>query len=185
VTNARVAAMAFHFMHTHVEIVPAGGTWPDSDALLLPTNDYLWMAEGPALQIKKQAGEEIELEAVRQGPIPMGEVVATHAGQLPFSGILHAAVMGQDLQVDGEAAAEAVRRGIKTACEKKWGRLLIHSFLGAGRGTRHEVAHVVLRALVDELLGGRQLHVVSLLALNETERSVLHEALLHIIQSEG
>jgi hypothetical protein len=36
--------------------------------------------------------------------------------------------------------------------------------------------------MVEELLDGRELKEITLLALDENERDVLHEALLHIIQ---
>ena len=69
--------------------------------------------------------------------------------------------------------------------EKRWERLLVHSLLGTGKGTRHEVVSRMLGALVDDLLEGRRLQSVVLLALDETERAFLHEAVLHIIQTEG
>ena len=175
--------MSFRFMQTQVEIALAEGPWPEADALLLPTNDYLWMATGPALTIKQSAGEEVELEAVRSGPIPVGGVVATGSGNLPLSGIVHAAVMGQDLHVDGKIAGGALRRGIAKAIERRWQRLLIHSFLGTGRSTSREVAHQILDVLVDELLEGLNLQEIVLLALDESERAVLHQTLLHIVQS--
>lgn len=177
--------MSFRFMGTDVKIIEAGSHWPEADALLLPTNDYLWMAEGPALDVKQQAGEEVELEAVRSGPVEVGAVVATGPGSLPLSGIVHAAVMGQDLHVDGKAVGKATRGGINLADEKGWQRLLIHSFLGSGRGTRRDVANDLLSAMVEELLDGRRLTEITLLALDESEREVLHEALLHIIQVQS
>jgi hypothetical protein len=177
--------MSFHFMRTHLEIALASLPWPDADAMLLPTNDYLWMAEGPALEVKKQTGEEVEIEAVRQGPAALGEVVATGCGNLPLSAILHGAVMGQDLLVDAEAAGRAIQHGIKMACEKGWERLLVHSFLSTGKGTRRDSVGRMLAVLVEELLEGKPLRSVTLLAVDEAERAFLHEAVLHIIQSEG
>ena len=89
--------MSFQFVQTKVAITLSESPWPDADALVLPTNDYLWMATGPALEINQRAGEEVEIEAVRQGPIAQGTVAVTSAGPLPFAGIIHAAVMGQEL----------------------------------------------------------------------------------------
>jgi O-acetyl-ADP-ribose deacetylase (regulator of RNase III) len=140
------------------------------------------MAAGPALEVKNQAGEEVEIEAVRLGPISLGEVVATRAGSLPFEGILHAAVMGQDLHLKEEAATKAVREGVSTASKRKWNRLLVHSFLATGRGTHREIARPILGALVDELLEGRSLEEVTLLATDEAEQRVLHDAMLRVIQ---
>jgi O-acetyl-ADP-ribose deacetylase (regulator of RNase III) len=169
-------------MHTRVEIALSTAGLPEADGLLLPTNDYLWMAAGPALELKTQAGEEVEIEAVRQGPIALGEVVATAAGSLALSGILHAAVMGQDLHLQEEAAAQAIRKGLAAAGKRKWSRLLVHSFLATGRGTHREVAARVLGALVDELLEGGSLREVTLLASDEAEHGLLHDAMLRIIQ---
>ena len=42
-----------------------------------------------------------------QGPIGVGEAVATHAGSLKARYVIHAAVMGQDLHTN----AELIRRG--------------------------------------------------------------------------
>jgi len=175
--------MSFHFMHTHLEIAAASLPWPEADALFLPTNDYLWMAEGPALEVKKEAGEEVELEAVRQGPAALGEVVVTRPGSLPLSGILHGAVMGQDLQLDAEAASRAIEGGLKMANEKGWERLLVHSLLTTGKGTRREVVGKALGVLVQALLEGQRLRSVTLLGVDEAERAFLHEAVLHIIQT--
>ncbi|MBD3161380.1 MAG: hypothetical protein GF346_04170, partial [Candidatus Eisenbacteria bacterium] len=125
--------MAFQFLGTRVRIEASGTAWPEADALVLPTNDYLWMAGGPALAIKRAASEVVEQEAVRAGPIALGEAVAASAGSLPLQGIIHAAVMEQDLHVDAEAAERALAAALRIAEEKGWKRLLIHSFTKTGR----------------------------------------------------
>ncbi|NWF91210.1 MAG: macro domain-containing protein [Ignavibacteriaceae bacterium] len=140
------------------------------------------MAAGAALEVKQAGGEEIELAAVRQGPIPLGEVTVTGAGALPLAGVIHAAVMGQDLRVDATAAAKALSRSLEVAAVRHWTHLLIHSFHGAGKGTRRETIQTALSALIDELLEGCSLRQITLLALDEGERSALHEDLLHLIQ---
>lgn len=174
--------MSFHFVRTRVDLSAASSPWPEADALVLPTNDYLWMATGPALETKKLAGEEAELAAVRLGPIPAGEIAVAPAGMLPLSGIIHAAVMGQDLILDGDMAAEAVARAIRVAGERKWTRLIIHSFLATGRGTRPESIRGALRAMVEIFLDETPLRSVTLLVENEAERAVLHEAMMRILQ---
>jgi O-acetyl-ADP-ribose deacetylase (regulator of RNase III) len=174
--------VSFQFMQTRVEIVQEGAEWPDADGLLLPTNDFLWMAAGPALSVKQKAGEVVEIEAVRLGPVSLGEVVTTGAGALPYRGILHAAVMGQNLQISKEAARKAIRAGVVAACDHNWSRLLVHSLLATGRGTHRDLARPVLSDLVDQLLDGGSLRLVTLLAIDTPERDVLHDALLQIIQ---
>ncbi len=142
------------------------------------------MASGPALDVKKAAGEEVELAAVRMGPIPLGDVVTTPAGALPFHSILHAAVTGQDLHPNPEAAGRAMGNAIRIAGEKRWKKLLIHSFLG-GRKSGPEILRSAITTLVDSLLDGSSLQQVTLLAADEGERAILHEILLRTIQKEG
>jgi O-acetyl-ADP-ribose deacetylase (regulator of RNase III) len=76
------------------------------DAIANAANDRLWMGSGVAGAIKRAGGEEIEREAMQQGPIEVGEAVATGAGRLPARWVIHGAVMGQDLRTD----ADCVRR---------------------------------------------------------------------------
>ena len=177
--------MSFHFVHTRVDISLAGAPWPDADALILPTNDYLWMATGPALETKQRAGEEAELAAVRLGPVPPGDVVVASPGDLPLAGIVHAAVMGQDLEVDGALAAQAMARAVRIAAERKWARLLVHSLLATGRGTRPDVVHGALAAMVDLLLDETPIRTMTLLAENDLERAILHDAMLRIVQGHS
>ena len=174
--------MSFHFVHTRVDLALASAPWPEADALVLPTNDYLWMATGPALETKKIAGEEAELAAVRLGPIPAGDIAVAPAGALSLSGIIHAAVMGQDLVFDAEMAARALDRAIRFAGERKWNRVLVHSLLATGRGTRPEAIRGPLKAMVEIFLDETPLRSVTLLVENEAERAVLHEALMRILQ---
>lgn len=168
-----------------MEILNARNRWPEADALFLPTNDYLWMAAGPALDVKNAAGEDVELAAVRQGPIAAGEVVLTEAGKLSLAGIVHGAVMGQDLLLDGDAAAQALQACLKLSEAKRWSHLLVHSLYGTGRGTRRESVQKALGAMVDSLLGGGSIRQIGLLSLDEGERKLLHEDLLRLIQLQG
>lgn len=81
------------------------------DAIVNAANDQLWMGAGVAGAIKRAGGEEIEREAVAQGPIAVGEAVVTGAGKLKAKHVVHAAVMGQDLRTD----AERIRRATASA----------------------------------------------------------------------
>ncbi len=86
------------------------------DAIVNAANNHLWMGGGVAGAIKRKGGVSIEAEAVRQGPVPVGESVVTAAGALPARYVIHAAVMGQDLRTD----ADKVRRATQSAlCRAK------------------------------------------------------------------
>jgi len=85
------------------------------DAVANAANDHLWMGAGVAGALKRAGGEEIEREAVAQGPIEIGDAVATGAGRLPARWVVHAAVMGQDLRTSETAIRSATRRTLEVA----------------------------------------------------------------------
>jgi O-acetyl-ADP-ribose deacetylase (regulator of RNase III) len=87
----------------------------DVDAIANAANDHLWMGAGVAGAIKRAGGEEIEREAVALAPIEVGQAVATGAGSLKAKHVIHAAVMGQDLQTTAELVSRASRRTLEVA----------------------------------------------------------------------
>jgi len=64
------------------------------DAIVNAANTELWLGSGVAGAIAKRGGPEIERHAVVQGPISLGDAVATTAGNLPNRFVIHAAAMG-------------------------------------------------------------------------------------------
>jgi O-acetyl-ADP-ribose deacetylase len=73
------------------------------------------MGAGVAGAIKQAGGEEIEREAVAQGPIPVGTAVATGAGRLRARYVIHGAVMGQDLRPSAELIERTTRSCLEVA----------------------------------------------------------------------
>lgn len=67
---------------------------PDLDAVVNAANTELWMGAGVAGALKRRGGEEIEREAMAQGPIALGEAVLTGAGRLPNRAVIHVAALG-------------------------------------------------------------------------------------------
>src|SRR5881397_572062 len=98
-----------------LDVVDGDITALEVDAIANAANNALWMGAGVAGAIKRAGGEEIEREAVALAPIQVGEAVATGAGRLKASHVVHAAVMGQDLQTSAEAISKATRRTLEVA----------------------------------------------------------------------
>jgi len=67
---------------------------PGVEAIVNAANTELWLGSGVAGAIAKHGGPEIERNAVAQGPINLGEAIATPAGNLPNRFVIHAAAMG-------------------------------------------------------------------------------------------
>ena len=105
----------------------------DVDAVANAANNELWMGAGVAGAIKRAGGAEIEQEAVAQAPISVGQAVATGAGNLNAKHVVHAAVMGQDLQTSAELISQATRRTLEVADELGARSLAMPAF-GTGVG---------------------------------------------------
>ena len=89
----------------------------DCEAVVNAANNYLWMGGGVAGALKKAGGEEIETEAMKKGPITVGEAVVTGAGKLKAKNVIHAAVMGQSLDTDSGKIALATYHSLHRAEE--------------------------------------------------------------------
>jgi O-acetyl-ADP-ribose deacetylase (regulator of RNase III) len=116
-----------------LEIVEGDITELAVDAIANAANDRLWMGAGVAGAIKRAGGEEIEREAVAQGPIPVGEAVATTGGSLKAEHVIHGAVMGQDLRTTAELVSRTTRRVLEVADELGARSLALPAF-GTGVG---------------------------------------------------
>jgi len=116
-----------------LEVVEGDITELEVDAVANAANNELWMGAGVAGAIKRVGGAEIEQEAVAQAPIAVGQAVATGAGNLRAKHVVHAAVMGQDLQTSAELISQATRRTLEVADELGAQSLAMPAF-GTGVG---------------------------------------------------
>lgn len=116
-----------------LEVVEGNIAELEVDAIANAANNQLWMGAGVAGAIKGAGGDEIEREAVAQGPIEVGDAVATSAGRLPARFVIHGAVMGQDLRTDAGAIARTTRRVLEVADEVGAHSLALPAF-GTGVG---------------------------------------------------
>src|SRR5262245_6799103 len=117
----------------NLEVVEGDITELDVDAIANAANNELWMGAGVAGAIKRAGGTEIEQEAVAQAPIAVGQAIATGAGNLRAKHVVHAAVMGQDLQTSAELISQATRRTLEVADDLGARTLAVPAF-GTGVG---------------------------------------------------
>jgi O-acetyl-ADP-ribose deacetylase (regulator of RNase III)/ADP-ribose pyrophosphatase YjhB (NUDIX family) len=82
--------------NTEIKIVQGDITELKVDAIVNAANNKLVMGGGVAGAIKRKGGKIIEEEAVKLGPIEIGEAVFTQAGNLSAKYVIHAATMGMD-----------------------------------------------------------------------------------------
>ena len=115
------------------KLVQGDITDQETDAIVNAANNHLWMGAGVAGAIKRKGGREIEDEAMKKGPIPIGEAVVTSAGKLKAKYVIHAAVMGQDLVTKEEYIKNATLNSLRRAEELKIKSIAFPAF-GTGVG---------------------------------------------------
>lgn len=101
--------------NTEIRIVQGDITELKVEAIVNAANNKLLMGGGVAGAIKKKGGKEIEEEAVKKGPIKIGEAVATAAGALSVQYVIHAATMGMDFATDEIKIRNSCRNSLEVA----------------------------------------------------------------------
>jgi len=124
------------------------------DAIVNAANSTLAMGTGVAGAIKRKGGVIIEEEAIRQGPVEVGEAVLTTGGNLPAIHIIHAAVMGPDLKTDAEKIAATTRAVLALAAKHRITSLALPALgTGVGHVPAAVSANAMLNAVVAHLKG--------------------------------
>lgn len=120
------------------------------DALVVPANESLFMTAGAAASVKRHGGEQIERDAVDQGPAAPGTAIATQGGSLAAGYVIHAIGVGHDRIADREQLAAAIRTALAFSEPLQLRRLAV-SLIGIEHGVfaLSEAAEV----LIDELTG--------------------------------
>ncbi|MEK6727202.1 MAG: macro domain-containing protein [Candidatus Omnitrophota bacterium] len=118
---------------TEIKVVMGDITELRVDAIVNAANNKLVMGGGVAGAIKKKGGRIIEDEALKQGPIEIGEAVATGAGELAAKYVIHAATMGLDFDTDEVKIRNSCRSALRVAEELKI-KSIAFPALGCGTG---------------------------------------------------
>lgn len=119
--------------NTEIKIIQGDITSLKVGAIINAANNKLLMGGGVAGAIKRKGGEIIEKEAVKKGPIEIGEAVSTSAGNLPAKYVIHAATMGMDLKTDEGKIRSSCVNALKEAEKLKVSSVAFPA-LGCGVG---------------------------------------------------
>ncbi|MCL6472175.1 MAG: macro domain-containing protein [Firmicutes bacterium] len=140
---------------TEILIIQGDITDCEVDAIVNPANNQLYMGTGVAGAIKKKGGQEIEDEAVKQGPIDVGDAIITSAGKLKANYVVHAAVMGINLITDAEKIRKATLSALNVA-ERTGIKRIAFPALGTGVGgfPYNEAARVMYKIIKEHLNRG-------------------------------
>jgi O-acetyl-ADP-ribose deacetylase (regulator of RNase III) len=109
-------------------------TKQEVDAIVNPANSMLIMGGGVAGAIRRIGGKEIEDEAVKHAPVPVGEAVATGAGRLKAKYVIHAPTMERPAMRIGKRNVGLSVRGALKCAEGLGVRSLVFPGMGTGVG---------------------------------------------------
>lgn len=122
-----------HIKNTEIRVVQADITELEIDAIVNAANNKLVMGGGVAGAIKRKGGNIIEQEAIKKGPIGIGEAIYTLAGSLLAKYIIHAATMGMDFATDEIKIRNSCRSSLELAERLKISSIAFPA-LGCGTG---------------------------------------------------
>jgi O-acetyl-ADP-ribose deacetylase (regulator of RNase III) len=125
------------------------------DAVVNAANTSLAMGAGVAGALKKRGGVVIEEEAMRLGPVDVGEAVLTTAGNLRATHVIHAAVMGTDLKTDPETIGKTTQAVLALAVKHRLSTLAMPALgTGVGHVAPQLSAEAMIAAVLAHLKGG-------------------------------
>lgn len=116
-----------------ISVVKNDITTLDVDAIVNAANNRLVMGGGVAGAIKRKGGNGIEDEAVKKGPIEIGQAIFTSGGNLKAGYVIHAATVGMDFKTDEVKIRRSYLNSLKVAEELKIKSMAVPA-LGCGVG---------------------------------------------------
>jgi O-acetyl-ADP-ribose deacetylase len=129
----------------------------DVQAIVNAANSRGIMGGGVAGVIKRAAGPEVDEEARRQAPIPVGSAVVTSGGRTRYQAIIHAPTMPEPaMRIDPENVALATRAALVLADARGFASVAIPGMGTGVGGVAHADAAVMMikeiRAFVPQAL---------------------------------
>ena len=162
-----------------IRVVREDITLQTVDAIVNPANSQMIMGGGVAGAIKRTGGKEIEEEAVRHAPVPVGKAEATKAGRLNAKYIIHTPTMRRPTM---RITKENVRLAMKAALEnveKLKAKSVAFPGLGTGVGgvDIKAAANIMLQELKTHISGGTSLQSVIFVGFTEKSAEAFRDAL--------
>jgi O-acetyl-ADP-ribose deacetylase (regulator of RNase III) len=133
--------------------------------------------------IKRVGGREIETEALKQAPVPVGKAVATSAGKLKARYIIHAPSMEKPAMNVGKDNVRLAMTGALNCAEELEIESLAYPGLGTGVGSvsPEEAATIMLSMLGKHIDKGTVLKRVIFVGYSERLADAFKSAMKQIL----
>jgi len=151
----------------------------EADAIVNPANSLMIMGGGVAGAILRAGGREIQDEALKQAPVPVGKALATKAGRLKARHVIHAPTMERPAMQIGKQNVELAVKGA-LECAKELGvKSLAFPGMGTGVGGFNvdEAAKIMMIEVMKHIGKGTSLERVILVGFNEDLTRAFQRAL--------
>lgn len=126
--------ISMKFGGLRIEIRRGDLTKQAADAICNPANSLMFMGGGAAGALKRAGGGEIEREALKHAPAPVGKAVATTAGNLQARWVVHAPTMERPaMRTTGEKVYQATKAALECA-EAVGAKSIVIPGMGTGVG---------------------------------------------------
>jgi O-acetyl-ADP-ribose deacetylase (regulator of RNase III) len=150
-----------------------------TDAIVNAANSMLIMGGGVAGAILKAGGKEIQEEALKHAPVPVGKAVATTAGRLKAKYVIHAPTMEKPaMRIRKENVQQATRGALECAEQLKIESI---AFPGMGTGvgglSPEEAALAMVEEIKRQIDKGTNLKQITLVGFTEDLTKAFQDAL--------
>ncbi len=151
----------------------------EGDAIVNPANSLMIMGGGVAGAIKRVGGSQIEEEAKKYAPVPVGEAIATSGGKLKAKWVIHAPTMERPaMRIPPDNVRLAVRAALRKAEELGVESLAIPGMgTGVGGVDPRVAASIIVEEVAKFLERSVRLKRVDLLDLDEKVAKEFEKAL--------
>jgi len=177
--------MSFERPYKGVSIVVASGdiTRQKVDAIVNPANSMMIMGGGVAGAIRRVGGREIEDEAVRHAPVPVGKAIATKAGKLGAKYVIHAPTMESPAMSIGRENVRLAVKGTLECAEQLGIRSVAFPGMGTGVGglNLEEAARTMIGQIKRHVDRGTSLRQIVLVAFGDDLAQAFEKAINDVL----
>jgi len=160
--------MRIHIGKTQITLEQGDISAQKVEVIALPANDRLWMGGRVAEAIKQKAGEEVETEAMKQGPAEIGKIIITSADKLGSKHLFHVVIMGQDLSPTEETIGQGTYNILKMADTMGIQSLAMPAFgTGVGKFPAQKAAETMIEQMINVLIDSCSLKDIRIILHNE------------------
>jgi len=137
------------YKNVTITVISGDITKLEVDAIVNAANSQLIMGGGVAGAILRVGGKEIQEEANKKAPVPIGKAIATTAGQLKAKHVIHAPTMERPAMLTSKQNVGLATRGA-LECARQLGIVSI-AFPGMGTGVGGLNVEEAADVMVDEI----------------------------------